>query len=97
MRVIDLRLKPPNGKSLRGFADVELDDGMVIREFRIIQEPGKHPVVACPQASWKDPKDGQIKYTAIVTLPQPLKVEVDMLILGAWLKEKEKRNGPPQE
>ncbi len=96
MRVLDLRLKPSNGKPLKAFADVELDNGMIIREFRIIQEPGKHPVVATPQTSWKDPRDDRIKYTAIVTLPQPLKVKVDLLILAAWLREKESESGIPE-
>ncbi len=90
MRVLELRRKPENGKPLKAFADVEIQSGIVIREFRIIQESNKRPWVACPQLSWKDPDSGQIKYKTIVTFPDRLKGEIDMLILNAWMREREK-------
>ncbi len=90
MRVVELRLKPSNGKALKGFADVELNNGIVVKEFRIIQEPNKRPFIACPQLSWKDPSSGQIRYTTIITFPSQLKGEIDLLILNAWDRMKEK-------
>lgn len=92
MRLIELRCRPGNGKPLKAFADVELDNGMVIREFRIIQEPNQRPQIASPQLSWKDPLSSQIKYKTIVTFPNQLKGEIDLLILNAWNREKEKGN-----
>jgi hypothetical protein len=93
MKLLELRLLPESNRPVKAFADVQLNDGTVIREFRVVKEPNKRPSVACPQVAWKDPRDGRLKYTVIVTLPQPVKVEVDMLVLGAWLKERENRSG----
>ena len=95
MKLLQLRLKPHCDRPLKAFADVELDDGTVIRELRVVKEASKRPLVALPQVSWKDPKDGRMKYTVIVTLPQPVKIELDMLVLGAWLQEKETRLESP--
>ncbi len=89
MRVLDLRKKSENGKALKAFADIELESGIVIREFRIIQEQGKRPWIACPQISWKDPDSGQIKYKTVITFPDQIKGEIDLLILNAWGREKE--------
>ena len=92
MRVLEVRLKSINEKPLKGFADVELDSGIILREFRIIHEPNKRPWVACPQLSWKAPKTGQIKYKTVVTFPSQLKGEIDLLILNAWMREREKQS-----
>jgi DNA-binding cell septation regulator SpoVG len=89
LRLLEIRKKPENGKSLKAFADIELDNGIIIREFRIIQEPNKRPWVACPQLSWRDPDSGQIRYTTIITFPNQIKGDVDLLILSAWNREKE--------
>jgi len=89
MRILEIRKKSENGKPLRAFADVELDSGIVIRELRIIQQQGKRPWVACPQISWKDPGTGEIKYKTIITFPDQMKGEIDLLILNAWSREKE--------
>ncbi len=91
MKILEMRLLPESDRPVKAFADIELDDGTVVREFRIVKEANKRPSVACPQVSWRDPKDGRIKYTVIVTLPQPVKVRAEMLVLGAWLKEEENR------
>ena len=87
--MLELRKKAENGKALKGFADIELDGGTIVRELRIIQEQGKRPWIACPQISWKDPDSGQIKYKTIITFPDQIKGEIDLLILNAWGREKE--------
>ena len=43
MRILEIRKKLENGKALKGFVDLELDNGTVIREFRVIQEPNRRP------------------------------------------------------
>lgn len=94
MRVVDLRVKPSNGKSsLRAFADVQLNDGTIVREFRVIQEPNKRPFIACPQLSWRDPESGQIRYTTIITFSSQIKGEIDSAILSAWYGAKENKVG----
>jgi hypothetical protein len=92
MKLIELRNRPENGKPLKGFADLELDNGVIVREFRILQDPNKRPWVACPQISWKDPQSGEIKYKTVITFPDQLKGELDLLILTAWNREKEKKS-----
>jgi DNA-binding cell septation regulator SpoVG len=93
MKILEIRIKNDNGKPLKAFADVELDSGIIIREFRIVQQPGLRPSVYCPQLSWKDPGTGLIKYKMVITFPNQLKGEIDLLILTAWNREKEKNSG----
>jgi DNA-binding cell septation regulator SpoVG len=82
---------PNSDRPVKAFADVELEDGTVVRDFRVIQEPRRLPVVGNPQVSWKDPADGKIKYKILITLPKPTKNEVDLMILEAWMGMKESR------
>lgn len=93
MRLISIRPKEPNGKPLKAFCDVEFDNGIVIKEFRVVQEEGKRPWVALPQLSYKDPATGQIKHRVIVYCPSELKGQIDLLILNEWSRVKEKLNG----
>jgi DNA-binding cell septation regulator SpoVG len=89
MKLLELRVLPGDRK-VKAFATVELDNGIVIRDFRVIeQEPRRLPVIGPPQVSWRDPADNQLKFKIIITLPKPLKNEVDLLILGAWMGAKE--------
>ena len=97
MRLLELRLLPDSDRPVKAFADIELADGTVIREFRVIQEPKRLPTVGNPQISWKDPQDGRIKYKVIITLPKPTKNEVDLLILGKWLGAKENRSAASEQ
>ena len=89
MRVIELRLKPDNARSLRAFADIELDDGTVIRDMRVVQKrEDQRPYVTCPQLAWKDPS-GEMRYKTIIVLPTPIKTKIDALILSRWIEAKE--------
>ena len=97
MRLLELRLMTESDRPVKAFADVELDDGTVVREFRVIQEPKRLPTVGNPQISWKDPTDGRIKYKVIITLPKPTKSEVDLLILGKWLGTRENQIANPTQ
>ena len=90
MKLLEIRRRQNGDKNLKGFADVELDNGIIVREFRIIQEPNKRPWIVCPQLSWKDPESGQIRYKTIITFPDRQKGEIDVLILSAWMREREK-------
>jgi len=91
MKVIELRMKPNNGKPLKGFADVELDNGVILKEFRIIQRQADQKLyVVAPQLSWKDPATGEVKYNTVVTIPNPLKSEIEALILNQFFRMKEK-------
>jgi DNA-binding cell septation regulator SpoVG len=90
IQVVEMRLLPGD-KALKGFADIKLD-GILIREFRVIKENGKHPWIVSPQISWKD-QGGQIKYKTILTLPDELKGEIDRIILNRFTEEMEKKNG----
>jgi DNA-binding cell septation regulator SpoVG len=93
MKVQVLEIRLLNGdRPLRAFADIKLDDSIVIREFRVIRENGKRLRVAPPQLSWKGP-DGQIQYKTVVTLlADDQKGAVDLAILTAFTGEVEKLN-----
>jgi DNA-binding cell septation regulator SpoVG len=75
---------------LKTFADVELDNGIVVKDLRVIQESCRRLWIAPPQIPWKDPESGQIRYRAIITFPDAMKGEIDLLVLNAWAREKEK-------
>lgn len=90
MKVLELRLT--NGeKPTKAFADLELENGLIIKDVKVIQQPGQRAWVALPQMSWKDPSDGQIKYRVLVTAPPPLKGEIDVCVLSAWSREKQEQ------
>jgi DNA-binding cell septation regulator SpoVG len=97
MRLLEIRKVKNNGhpRPLLAFADVELENGIIVRDLRVIQEAGKRVWIACPQSSWKDPEAGQIKYRTIITFPDAMKGEIDLLVLNAWAREKEKSSGGP--
>jgi len=89
IKVLEIRIL--NGdKPLKAFVDLLIGD-MIIREWRIVKNPGQRPWIAPPQLSWKDPVDGSIKYKTVVTLPDELKGQIDFSVLTAYGKEMEKR------
>lgn len=96
MKLIELRNRKSNDMPLKAFADMQLSDGTVIRDFRISQETGRRPCVVCPQLSWKDPQTDKIKYKTVVTFPDQIKGQIDFLVLTAWTREKKKRDGKNQ-
>lgn len=71
-----------NSGNLRAFADVEIDD-VVIMGFRIIQEEGKHPWVSMPQIPYKD-KKGKTKYFDMIGMSEKLERLVAKEVLKAW-------------
>jgi DNA-binding cell septation regulator SpoVG len=95
MKLLEFRKKVNGGGSLKAFVDIEMNDGTIIREFRLLQENGKKPWIASPQLSWRDPADGTIKYKTVITLPSPIKTEIDTLILSHWFGMQEKLHGNP--
>jgi len=94
-RVLKLELKS-DGRRLKGFADVEIDGGIIIRSFRVIEEPGDWPQVLAPTISVKPP-GRPVYYKTVITLPADLKRAVDFVILTAFKKalsgQKEKDDG----
>lgn len=94
IHVLELRLVHGN-RSLKAFADVQVGD-WIIREWRVVKENGKRPMIAPPQTSWKGP-DGQIQYKTIITLPDELKGQIDFAILKLFTAELEKNDaGRPE-
>ncbi len=92
MAIKILQIRPQSsGKSLLAFIDIKLND-LVIRDFRVIKENGKRLIVACPQVSWKD-RAGFIKYKTLITFPDDVKGELDLVILTAYRREMEMENG----
>ena len=87
-----IQVRPLNdGRSLKGFADVQVGD-WIIYDFRIVQRSGEKASVLPPQVSWKDPQTGQIKYKGILTIPPEQKQRIEVMILVAYQKEMEKKD-----
>jgi DNA-binding cell septation regulator SpoVG len=91
IKVLGIKKLESNGKSLKGFATIEIA-GIIIRDLRIIQEGNKRPFIGCPQVSWKNPQTQEITHASIVTFPGPLKSEIDNLILRQWYRDTGAKN-----
>lgn len=91
IEVVSIRLVDPNLESgLRGFADIKLDDTILIKDFRIRHRHNK-PTVESPHTTFK--KNGEIKFNQIVNFPDELRVQIDTAILTAFFREQEKQRG----
>ena len=91
IQIVELRLLPGD-RPLRAFVDIKVND-WIIHDFRVLKQNGQKAFVSPPQASWKDPETGAIKYKGILTIPPEQKQRIDVEILSAFQKEMEKRDG----
>jgi DNA-binding cell septation regulator SpoVG len=90
IKVVEIRLLPFNGKPTQGFADVQFDM-ITIRDFKILKEEGKRPYVKVPFQTYRG-QTGELKFRPMVILPDEVRGEVDLAILNAYQREKEKEN-----
>ena len=91
IKVVDIRFLPPNGKTTQAFIDVQLGN-IIVRDFRVVKEDGRRPYVKVPYSTYKD-QTGQLKFRPTVILPDEVRGEVDLAILNAYQREKEKDDG----
>ena len=91
IEILALRLLP-EGRSLRAFVDVRLDD-WIIHDFRVIKQNDQKASVSPPQVSWKDPQTGEIRFKGVLTIPPEQKQRIDTEILHAYQVEVEKKDG----
>ncbi len=94
IQIVAIRLVDPKESGLRGFADVRLDNTILIRDFRILQRNGK-PSVEGPHTTFK--KDGQIRFNDVVNFPVELKVQIETMILTAFFRERERENAEAEK
>jgi len=90
VRVIEIRLLT-DVRPLRAFVDIQLGN-VVIRDFRVMKENGKRLYVKAPFSTYKD-QTGQLKFRPIVVLPDEVRGEIDLAMLNAYQREKEKNSG----
>jgi len=90
IKILDIRLQ--DKEPLRGFADVELDNGLVIRNFKIIQQPNERAYIIAPQAMWKG-QQGKTNYRPIISMPHDVKQWVESAILAEYQKAREENDG----
>ena len=91
IEVVSVRLVDPKESGLRGFADIRLEDAILIRDFRIFQRTEGKPFIQEPHHTYK--KDGQIRFNSIIEFPEELRVRIYTAIFTAYFREKEKENG----
>ncbi len=92
MEIKVVEIRPLNdGRTLKAFVDMKIGD-LIIKDFRVLKEDGKRPYVKVPFVTYKD-QTGQLKFKPIVVLPDEVRGEVDLAILNAYQREKEKRSG----
>lgn len=83
VKVLQIDLRPDEGRPLKAFVDVEIDGGLIIRSLRVVQHPGKRPQVIMPQISIK-PTGKPPYFRTIITMPDAMKGAVDLAVLCAW-------------
>lgn len=94
IKVVDVRLLTPyanNVKSVQAFVDVQFGN-IIVRDFRVMKEDGRRPYVKVPYSTYKD-QTGQLKFRPTVILPDEVRGEIDLAILNAYQREKEKGDG----
>ena len=87
LKILNIRLLK-NGKPLKAFADIQLSNGWIIKDFRVIQQPGHKAYMVAPQTAWKGPQ-GKLNFKPIVSMPDDVKWQVEASILTAFQKAKE--------
>ncbi|MEP0862112.1 MAG: septation protein SpoVG family protein [Ignavibacterium sp.] len=75
-----IRLNKLNGGKTLAFFDVETDDGIIIKGFRIV-DGNKGKFIASPNEKGKDGK-----YYETVILPKTMKEELEKLALSEYNK-----------
>lgn len=71
-----------NGGALKAFAAVSIG-GILVRDFRVVQGPSGSFFVTPPQRSWTG-RDGKVRHTFLVDLPEPLRSQVQAAVLAAY-------------
>ena len=77
-----INIRPVQRGNLKAFCDVRLG-GILVKDFRVIQQPGQRPWTSPPQREWTD-ANGQTRYAPVVELTDRLKQQVQQAILEAW-------------
>jgi DNA-binding cell septation regulator SpoVG len=72
--------------NLQGFADVAFGTFLIIRDFRIVRQPGQRPWVSPPTREWQG-EDGKRHFAPLVELSGDLKGRVEQAVLAAWQAE----------
>lgn len=76
------KIIPMSGSgSLKAFASVRLG-GIIVHDFRIVQQPGKDAWLSPPQKEVS--KNGERKFFPVVELSENLKKAVADKVLEAW-------------
>ena len=91
IKIAKIRLQN-NDKPLKAFADIQLENGWIIKDFRVIQQPGQKAYVVAPQASWRN-REGSINFKTLITIPNGDKWQLESAILAAYQREKEQESG----
>lgn len=92
INILEIRLQN-NKTPLKAFVDLSLNE-LIIRDFRIIQQPGHKAYVTSPQTSWRNPQ-GKPNFKTLISMPDELKWQVEIAILAQYQKVKEHTHGKP--
>ena len=91
IEILDIRLTDGE-KPIKAFVDIRFGR-WTLRDVRVLGFEGKPLTIGLPQISWKDPRDQMIKYKVLITIPKEDLQGIELVILPAFLREKEKMNG----
>jgi len=80
-------LVPVRTGNLLAFADVRIGrepTALVVRKFRLIQQPGQVAFLSGPQEHWNDPATGERKYKNLFEYPKAWRPAITDAVLAAW-------------
>lgn len=87
IEVLQVRLQSSE-KPLKAFVDINFD-GLVIRDFKVIQQPESKAYVAAPQTVWKG-QQGKTNFKPIISMPNAMKWQVESAILAEYQRARER-------
>lgn len=74
------KVTPMTKGNLRAFVEVQVGE-IIIRDCRVVQQPGQNPWVSMPARSYE--KDGKTQWISLVEMPRELKAKVEQVVLEA--------------
>ena len=93
MNIKVISLKQINRGSLKAFVDIRIDNGLTIKDFRIVQQAGQKPWVSVPQQEYTG-RDGERKFKSLVLLSDDLKKQVSSVVLKSYENERKDDQAP---
>ncbi len=90
-------LVPVRTGNLLAFADVRIGrepTALIVRKWRIVQQPGQVAYLSPPQESWNDPATGERRFKTLFEFSKAWRQALTDTALAAWREHEQQQGGP---